>query len=101
MNANWNYPTAIRVGAGRLPEVAAACKELGIKAPLLVTDPGLADLPMVQQAVSACANAGLDCAVFSAIKANPTGSNVAATGQGTLIFRLSRRGLGRPLVFDQ
>ena len=84
MNANWNYPTAIRVGAGRLPEVAAACKELGIKAPLLVTDPGLADLPMVQQAVSACANAGLDCAVFSAIKANPTGSNVAA---GVTCFR--------------
>ncbi len=84
MNANWNYPTAIRVGAGRLPEVAAACKELGIKAPLLVTDPGLADLPMVQQAVSTCANAGLDCAVFSTIKSNPTGSNVAA---GVTCFR--------------
>ena len=84
MNANWNYPTAIRVGAGRLPEVAAACKELGIRAPLLVTDPGLADLPMVQQAVSTCANAGLDCAVFSTIKSNPTGSNVAA---GVTCFR--------------
>ena len=49
---NWNYPTAIRVGPGRLAELPEACRELGMHAPLLVTDPGLAGLPMVEQALA-------------------------------------------------
>ena len=47
MNANWNYPTAVRVGAGRVNELPDLCVEKGIKNPLLVTDTGLAALPMV------------------------------------------------------
>ena len=76
MNTNWNYPTRVWVGAGRLREVSDACRELGIVAPLLVTDPGLFDLPMVDQTVEFCRSAGLACRVFSAIKSNPTGTNV-------------------------
>ena len=38
---NWNYPTAVRFGPGRIAELAAVCKEVGITRPLLVTDPGL------------------------------------------------------------
>ena len=75
-NANWNYPTNIRHGIGRINELAAACKELGMQAPLLVTDPGLADLAMTQQAVNTCQSAGLRCGMFSKIKANPTSENV-------------------------
>ena len=52
MKTNWNYPTAVRVGAGCLQEVPTACRELGITSPLLVTDPGLVTLPMVEQAVA-------------------------------------------------
>lgn len=76
MNVNWNYPTAVRNGAGRISELADVCRDLKMKAPLLVTDPGLADLPMVQKAVATCAEAGLSIAVFSDIKSNPTGTNV-------------------------
>jgi len=76
MYVNWNYPTAVRVGAGRLLEVSAACRELGITAPLIVTDPGLLALPMVEQTVESCRTAGLACRVFSEIKSNPTGTNV-------------------------
>lgn len=76
MNTNWNYPTAVRVGAGRFREVSVACRELGITAPLLVTDPGLLALAMVEQTVEFCRTAGLACRVFSAIKSNPTGTNV-------------------------
>ncbi|MFT5219353.1 MAG: alcohol dehydrogenase class IV [Planctomycetota bacterium] len=78
MNANWNYPTAMRFGAGRVGELADVCRELNINAPLLVTDPGLASLPMVLDAIASCADAGLAIALFSDIKANPTGSNVDA-----------------------
>ena len=76
MNANWNYPTAIRIGAGRINELATACTEMGMKAPLLITDPGLAGLPMVSDIVDNCRQAGLAIAVFSDIKPNPTGTNV-------------------------
>jgi alcohol dehydrogenase class IV len=76
VNANWNYPTAIRIGAGRINELATACTEMGMKAPLLITDPGLAGLSMVSDIVANCRQAGLAIAVFSDIKPNPTGTNV-------------------------
>lgn len=73
---NWNYPTAIRVGAGRITELPAACRSLGMRAPLLVTDPGLAALSMIDQALLQCRDDGLKAGLFSAIKGNPTGQNV-------------------------
>jgi len=84
MNMNWNYPTDVRVGAGRIAELPAICSELGIQAPLLVTDPGLAQLPMTASAIEHCVVAGLGCALFSEIRPNPTGSNVSA---GVTAFR--------------
>ena len=76
MNANWNYPTTMRVGPGRLSELPNVCQEVGMTAPLLVTDPGLATLPMVENAIIGCRDAGLRCELFSNIKPNPTGQNV-------------------------
>jgi alcohol dehydrogenase class IV len=76
VNVNWNYPTHIRVGAGRIAELPALCLARGIKKPLLVTDPGLAGLPMVADVLALCRAAGLETACFSQIKANPTGTNV-------------------------
>lgn len=73
---NWSYPTNVRVGAGRLQELAKCCKQLGMQAPLLVTDPGLAALPVVEQALQVCREGGLQVGLFSAVKGNPTGSNV-------------------------
>lgn len=75
---NWNYPTNIRFGEGRITELASACRELGMIRPLLVTDPGLAELQMVSDSFSACRDDGLKIAIFSDIKANPTGANVEA-----------------------
>ncbi|SQD76944.1 iron-containing alcohol dehydrogenase [Moritella yayanosii] len=74
--ANWHYPTAIRVGIGRIQELPTTCQELGMASPLFITDPGLADLAMVQDALANCQQAGLKCGVFSQIKGNPTGENV-------------------------
>jgi hypothetical protein len=73
---NWNYPTAIRVGIGRITELPEACHALGIRAPLLVTDPGLAALSMLDKALLQCRDDGLQTELFSAIKGNPTGQNV-------------------------
>ncbi|WP_323845246.1 iron-containing alcohol dehydrogenase [Microbulbifer magnicolonia] len=77
LRMNWNYPTAMRVGPGRIAELAGACRELNMRKPLLVTDPGLAELPMVERAAQICRDAGLEVEVFSQVKGNPNGKNVA------------------------
>ena len=84
LKGNWNYPTSIRFGAGRIHELQDACKALGMQRPLLVTDPGLAQLPMVANAVGYCRDAGLRCAVFSDIRPNPVEQNV---NDGLRMFR--------------
>jgi alcohol dehydrogenase class IV len=76
MNGNWNYPTSIRFGAGRTAELPDACRELGMANPLLVTDPGLAALPILADAMAAVRNAGLPLGLFSEIQANPVGADV-------------------------
>jgi len=76
LTGNWNYPTAIRFGPGRITELAEACKSLGMTKPLLVTDPGLAGLPMVADALAANQAAGLPTGLFSDVKSNPVGKNV-------------------------
>ena len=73
---NWNYPTNIRFGIGRIEFLADACQELGITRPLLVTDPGIADLPMISTAVAANSANGLETHVFSRVQSNPISSNV-------------------------
>ena len=73
---NWHYPTAMRFGQGRIQEIAEICLEFGVKSPLLVTDPGLVDLPMVHQIKELC-NSKLDgCSIFSDLQPNPVESNV-------------------------
>ena len=76
MKANWNYPTSIRFGAGRINELGEACIELGIERPMLVTDPDLAALPPVAAAARAVEAAGLPLKIFTGVKPNPTDLNV-------------------------
>jgi alcohol dehydrogenase len=76
--ADWNFPTAIRFGAGRIDELAVACRVAGIARPLLVTDPGVAPLPIAARARDVLDGSGLAVAVFSDVKPNPTDANVAA-----------------------
>lgn len=78
LRANWNYPTAIRFGAGRTNELPDLCRELGFSRPLLVTDEGLGKHEMTQRIVGICEAAGLPCGVFSAVSPNPTGAQVDA-----------------------
>ncbi|SFM03733.1 iron-containing alcohol dehydrogenase [Legionella jamestowniensis] len=87
LQANWNYPTSIRVGAGRANELAQACTALGMKRPLLVTDPVLSTLPMIDKALQQCRAAGLSVALFCDIKGNPNGENIA---KGVFVYRAGK-----------
>jgi len=82
--ANWSYPTAVRFGAGCIKDLAEACRAAGIGRPLLVTDAGLAKLPITATAVGLLKEAGLPVAVFSDVQSNPVESNVEA---GIAAFR--------------
>jgi len=76
--ANWNYPTTVRFGAGRVAELPDEVKRAGMKRPLFVTDPQLARLPIVAEALASLEGANLAPAVFSAIRPNPVGANIEA-----------------------
>ena len=76
LSGDWNYPTEIIAGAGAVQRLAESCALLKISAPLLITDPGLAALPLVDEAIAQCRQAGLKTGLFSNIKSNPNGQNV-------------------------
>ena len=77
-NRNINYPTAIKYGAGRIRELAEFCKANGIKRPLVVTDKGLAAMPMVADIMADLKKAGLKAALFADVRPNPVEENVLA-----------------------
>lgn len=73
---NWNYPTRIWFGPGRISEIAKACAVAGTKRPLVVTDSGLAAMPQLHGMMQQLKQAGLEPGLFSDVRPNPTGANV-------------------------
>lgn len=78
LTGNWTYPTAIRFGAGRIKELPEACAEAGMNRPLLVTDRGLADLPITRAALDILEASGLGRSLFAEVDPNPNEQNLAA-----------------------
>ncbi|MEZ5549378.1 MAG: iron-containing alcohol dehydrogenase [Pseudomonadales bacterium] len=76
--ANWSYPTAVRFGAGRIDELADACRSTGMRRPLLVTDQGLADQAITRTALQSLKSGGLAAALFADVKPNPVEANLEA-----------------------
>jgi alcohol dehydrogenase class IV len=76
LRGNWNYPTSVRFGAGRIAELPEAVTSAGMRRPLLVTDPRLAAMPMVTQALATLKAGGVEAAVFSDVRPNPVAANV-------------------------
>ncbi|CAM3502210.1 iron-containing alcohol dehydrogenase [Halomonas lysinitropha] len=78
LTGNWTYPTTIRFGAGRLVELPDACADAGITRPLLVTDRGLADLPITRSALDFLEASGLGRGLFAEVDTNPNEQNLEA-----------------------
>jgi alcohol dehydrogenase class IV len=76
--SKWNYPTTVRFGAGRISELAETCLSCGIKKPLFVTDPGLAKMPIVANALKVLADSGIKYGLFHDVQPNPIAANVEA-----------------------
>ncbi|MBP1852374.1 iron-containing alcohol dehydrogenase [Rhizobium halophytocola] len=76
--ANWSYPTNVRIGRGRISELADACKSLGMQKPLLVTDRGLATMAITAAALEVLEEGGLGSALFADVDPNPNEINLEA-----------------------
>ena len=78
LTGRWSYPTEVWFGAGGIDELGAACKAAAIARPLLVTDGGLASLPITAQALDILDAYGLGRSLFSQVHPNPTEDNLVA-----------------------
>lgn len=78
LTGNWNFPTKIRFGAGRIHELAEACGAAGIDRPLLVTDPGMKPMPMIAEALALLEKNGLAASLFADVHPNPVYLDVEA-----------------------
>lgn len=80
-STSWSFPTALRIGPGCVAELSTTCEQHGIERPLIVTDPGMVELPAFDALQASFVE---PVPVFSAIQSNPVGSNIEA---GVEVFR--------------
>ena len=74
--SRFSFPTTIHFGAGARTLTGPHLRERGCKRPLIVTDKGLAALPLIAELKSALEAAGLSVAVYGGVFGNPTGPQV-------------------------
>lgn len=72
----FNFPTTIRFGANVVKELPGYLRTNGLKAPLIVTDPNVAQLPFFKAIVEDLQKNQISVEVFSDIHKNPVKSDV-------------------------
>ena len=70
------FPTTIHFGAGARALAGPHLRDQGLVRPLIVTDRGLAELPLIAELKAALESAGLVVAVYGGVHGNPTGAQV-------------------------
>lgn len=73
---NWNYPTTIYFGMGRVKELSNVCLENNIKNPLIVSDPNIVKLNFFQRITEDLKEKKIPFNIFSDIQENPIETNV-------------------------
>ena len=84
IKSNWAYPTTVWFGRGRIVDLPKACKTLGIKKPLFVTDSDLVKTEMVANAVQSNNKNSIPTKVYSEVKGNPVSGQVI---KGVEVFK--------------
>jgi alcohol dehydrogenase class IV len=72
----FSFPTTIHFGPGARTLAGKHLHEHGLRRPLIVTDKGLAALPLMSELKAGLESAGLAVAVYGGVFGNPTGSQV-------------------------
>ncbi len=68
-------------GAGSALELSEECRRLGVQSPLLVTDPGLVSIGLVQPVIEALAGEGVLVTLFDAVREDPPEATVLAAAE--------------------
>ncbi len=84
IKSNWAYPTTVWFGSGRIVDLPKACKVLGIKKPLFVTDSDLVKTEMVANVVQSNNKNSIPTKVYSEVKGNPVSGQVI---KGVEVFK--------------
>lgn len=97
----YNFPTIIRFGAGAVEELPAYLQQNKLKAPLIVTDPTIAQLSFFKAIISDLQNHSISVEVFHDIHKNPVKSDVY---KGTDVWDQTKRdciiGIGGGAALD-
>lgn len=97
----FNFPTTIRFGAGAVKELPAYLTKNNLKAPLIVTDPTIAQLPFFKRIVEDLKAKNISVEVFNDIHKNPVKSDVY---KGTDVWDATNRdsivGIGGGAALD-
>lgn len=80
LRLNFNFPTPIRFGAGVIDELADHLVQLGLKHPLIVTDPVVAELDFFKRIVALLKAKKLAVDVYAEMHKNPIKSDVLKGG---------------------
>lgn len=80
----FSFPTTIHFGAGARTLLAGHLKSVGVRRPLIVTDKGVAALPMTATLANDLRAAGLEPSLFGGVFGNPTSGQVRG---GVEVFR--------------
>ena len=72
----FSFPTTIHFGAGARKLLGDHLNSMGLKRPLIVTDKGLAALPLIAEISADLSATGLSPSTYGGIWGNPTGSQV-------------------------
>jgi hypothetical protein len=75
---HFSFPTAITFGVGARRQVGAHLVEAGLKRPLIITDKGVARLPLTADFTRDLVEGGLQAEIFDGVAGNPTASQVRA-----------------------
>jgi len=74
--SRFSFPTTIQFGPGASKLAGPHLNERGLKRPLIVTDKGLAALPLLAEFAASLSAAGLVPSVYAGVFGNPTASQV-------------------------
>ena len=76
MTSTWSFPNKIIFGAGSSEQLAEVSSSLGMKRPLVVTDPGIVKCGLLEHVMKSLAKSGPVWKLFDRVESNPTEASV-------------------------
>jgi 4-hydroxybutyrate dehydrogenase len=75
--SQFSFPNTIYFGAGAIDNLPEYIQNLGVKTPLVVTDPGMVNTDVLPRVESILKAAGIKYAIFSEVNPNPLDSDIS------------------------